>query len=94
MLLTKNVQPAYRIGSGPKGVEEIKNHVFFDGINWMLLENRQVTPPFVPKIESEQDTGNIDKMFTKELPTETPEDSMLLKKQKFDGFTYVEQGYL
>jgi hypothetical protein len=33
-------------------------------------------------------------MFTKEMPSETPEDSMLLRKKKFDGFTYVEQGYL
>ena len=48
----------------------------------------------MPKIENDQDISNIDKMFTKETPSETPEDSMLLRKKKFDGFTYVEQGYL
>lgn len=73
-----------------QGSAEIKNHIFFSGVDWVSLENREVTPPFVPKIENDQDISNIDKMFTKETPSETPEDSMLLRKKKFDGFTYVE----
>jgi Protein kinase C terminal domain len=45
----------------------------------------------VPKIEDENDLSNIDKMFTREHPTETPENNLLLQKQKFDDFTYVER---
>jgi hypothetical protein len=30
-------------------------------------------------------------MFTKETPTETPENNLYLHKQKFDNFTYVER---
>ena len=48
--------------------------------------------PFVPQIESDLDLRNIDKMFTKEKPAETPEVSMLLQKKKFEQFTYVENG--
>jgi hypothetical protein len=34
-------------------------------------------------------------MFTREAPRETPyEDSVLLKKAKFDNFTYVEESNL
>ena len=33
-------------------------------------------------------------MFTKELPSETPEVSILLQKKKFDQFTYVEKNAL
>ena len=48
-------------------------------------------PPFVPKISSEDDLGNIDKMFTKEPARETPENrSSILKGAKFADFTYVE----
>lgn len=43
----------------------------------------------MPKIESENDLSNIDKIFTKESPKETLDDNLLLQKQKFDNFTYV-----
>ena len=46
--------------------------------------------PFIPTIESDLDLRNIDKLFTKEKPAETPEVSMLLQKKKFEQFTYVE----
>ena len=46
--------------------------------------------PFVPQIENDLDLRNIDKLFTKEKPQETPEESMLLQKKKFEQFTYVE----
>jgi hypothetical protein len=44
----------------------------------------------VPHIEGDLDVRNIDRMFTREMPRETPEDSMLLQKKKFEAFTYVE----
>ena len=75
---------------GSRNVEDIKRHIFFDGVNWQALYDRQIPAPFVPKIEGDLDLGNIDKMFTKERPAETPEQSMLLQKRKFEQFTYVE----
>lgn len=50
-----------------------------------------MTPPFVPVTKSEVDVANIDKTFTREVPRETPEDSILAQKAKFDNFTYVEE---
>jgi hypothetical protein len=38
----------------------------------------QVPPPFVPQIKSSTDIQNIDKMFTRERPKETPEESSYL----------------
>ena len=55
---------------------------------------RKVTPEFVPQIENNMDVRNIDKMFTREQPSETPEVSILLQKKKFDQFTYVENNAL
>lgn len=34
------VQPQKRIGSGPYGINEIKNHPFFDSIDWQSLANK------------------------------------------------------
>ena len=39
---------------------------------------KEMAAPFVPHIEGDLDVRNIDRMFTRELPRETPEDSMLL----------------
>ena len=58
-----------------------------------MLE-RKVAPPFVPDIKSDQDISHIDGVFTKEKPSETPEESSLLKKKQFENFTYVEQSSL
>ena len=73
-------------------MDDIKRHIFFDGIDWQALYARSIPSLFVPQIENDMDLRNIDKMFTKEKPAETPEVSMLLQKKKFEQFTYVENG--
>ena len=48
-LLIKDV--AKRLGSRT-GAEEIKQHVFFKGINWALLRNEE--PPYIPRRQGEK----------------------------------------
>jgi len=43
---------------GMNGVEEIKSHPFFEGLNWNSL--RQSHAPFVPKLEDATDTSYFD----------------------------------
>ncbi len=50
---------------GHKGVSEIKQHVWFDKINWEALKANKIKPPFIPKLSSETDTTNFDQEFTK-----------------------------
>ena len=83
-LLQRN--PMYRLGSGRDGTNEIKDHEFFKDVNWDAMLRKEVPAPFVPKIEHITDTSNIDKMFTREKPMETPEESHFLQKEK--SFTY------
>lgn len=40
--------PEARLGCGTRGVREIMEHPFFDGIDWDKLEKRHIVPPFIP----------------------------------------------
>jgi len=42
-LLTRD--PKKRLGSGPKGVGEIKEHIFFQDLDWTKAENRELAVP-------------------------------------------------
>jgi hypothetical protein len=47
--------PDKRLGSGSDGSEAVKNHPFFKGIDWDKLYNKELEPPFVPKVASPTD---------------------------------------
>jgi serum/glucocorticoid-regulated kinase 2 len=55
-LLEKN--PQNRLGN--KDAEEIKNHPWFEKVNWTALMNRSIKAPFVPILTSDADHSNFD----------------------------------
>lgn len=42
-----NINPELRLGVN--NFNEIKNHEFFESINWDELSQKKITPPIVPK---------------------------------------------
>ena len=38
------------------GAEKIKSHPWFQKVDWNAIQNKQIIPPFVPVLQSEQDT--------------------------------------
>lgn len=43
-----NVCEKKRLGSGHDGGKKVQQHPLFDGLNWDLLEQMLITPPFIP----------------------------------------------
>jgi len=89
--LSKN--PLERLGCHKdSGFMEIMTHPFFKTIEWEALEQKQITPPYRPRLESERDLANFPPEFTDEPVRLTPDDTSLIDKidqSEFDGFEYI-----
>ncbi|KAI8981739.1 kinase-like domain-containing protein [Mycotypha africana] len=86
-LLTRD--PNERLGNN--GSEEIKNHPFFASIDWKLLNQKKIQPPYKPSVDSAYDTTNFDDEFTSEIPQESVMDDSQISstmQEQFAGFTY------
>ena len=83
--------PKRRLGSTDKDALEIEEHPFYQDIDWKKLYNKELKPPFKPKVKDQNDTSNVDEEFEEEVPKDTLVDktgSMLAAKDAFVGFTY------
>lgn len=82
--------PSRRLGGGPSDGEDVRNHPFFSGIDWIAIQQRRVTPPFKPNVQGNADVKYFDKEFV-DLPvvnSEVAEGTNLRDTNHFDGFTY------
>ncbi|KAL8457656.1 hypothetical protein ACS0TY_034685 [Phlomoides rotata] len=80
--------PLKRLGSGPRGADEIKSHKWFRTINWKKLEARELQPTFKPDVSGKDCTANFDRCWTTmpldDSPAPTP-----TAEEHFQGYTYV-----
>ncbi|KAI5294950.1 hypothetical protein KEM52_002781 [Ascosphaera acerosa] len=101
-LLNRN--PKHRMGATNDALE-LMAHPFFADIDWDQLEQKNVPPPFKPKLTSEMDTSYFDPEFTTAMdqakslnaraamaatvPGSTPLSPGM--QANFKGFTYVDE---
>jgi serine/threonine protein kinase len=83
--------PKKRLGYGPDGAKKIKEHPYFEGINWDDAWNKKLEPPFVPNLRDETDLKYFDKMFTEEKieGSKVSEVPSSIANSDYKGFTFV-----
>jgi len=61
-----------------KGSEEVKNHKWFKGVEWDIVQGREIPPPWIPKVRNNIDTQYFEKypdsVETPSVPTKTQQD--------------------
>ncbi|ORZ13476.1 kinase-like domain-containing protein [Absidia repens] len=67
-LLTKT--PLDRYGCGPNGIDKLKNHAWFQGIDWQAMIQKTAIPPFKPNTnESNFDAVHeLEELLLEEVP--------------------------
>jgi serum/glucocorticoid-regulated kinase 2 len=88
------VNPKYRLGYGSNDAESLKSHDFFKGVDWQQIHLKKTNVPLKPVLASEEDLRYFDKMFTNEIPKDSPalERTNLNEHQDdYERFTYVNE---
>lgn len=77
--------PGRRLGSGDGDSEEIKNHPYFDGINWNDIYNRRIKPP-KPKKKI-----HIPELISSDMFVDTHPQA---EEQKVEGWSFVQNNQI
>lgn len=83
--------PSKRLGSGPHGEDEIKNHKWFKCINWKKLENKEIQPSFRPVVGGKECVLNIAQKWTKMSLVDSPATSPRSREE--DENLFKDFGY-
>lgn len=77
------------MGHSELDAQEIKKEPFFQSINWIKLEKKEIESPMKPKVQSKDDCTNFDDAFLVEEVVDTPVDSKHIDDPKYEGFTFT-----
>lgn len=75
-----------------KDPHKLKEHPFFKHIDFEVLYEKKIKPPWVPDVKGDHDVSNVDPVFVRETPNITPSQDSVIDREdqrNFEGFTYV-----
>ena len=78
-----------RLGCGPKGIQEIKEHKWFKPINWKKLDVREIQPSFRPDVAGKYCVANFEKRWT-DMPVVDSPAASPNGGNPFQDFSYVK----
>ncbi|XP_021387611.1 ribosomal protein S6 kinase alpha-5 isoform X3 [Lonchura striata] len=81
--------PKKRLGCGPTDADEIKQHPFFQNMNWEDLAAKKIPAPFKPVIRDELDVSNFAEEFTEMDPTYSPAATPQTSERIFQLHTFL-----
>jgi serine/threonine protein kinase len=88
--------PKERLGTN--GICEIMDHPFFEEIDWLKLERRQIKPSYVPKLRKKDDIKYIDENWLEEGIESSPDIKMLSQEEKeklhVNNFSFHGDGFI
>ncbi|XP_065674354.1 protein kinase C delta type isoform X2 [Hydra vulgaris] len=93
-LMERNI--SLRLGYTGGTKPHIRKHPFFSPIDWNKLEKKEIKPPFVPNVKSNNAVNNFDPDFTMEEPKLTPMDAKLMEsidQFQFKGFSFINPAF-
>jgi serine/threonine protein kinase len=70
--------PSKRLGGENGDANPIKNHAWYSQVDWDILMEKKIIPPFKPKLDSDDDTKYIDNEFTEMVPFDSAADNTVL----------------
>ena len=83
-----------RLGGSAGDAADVKSHCFFKGIDWGKVATKEMDPVFVPNVRHSQDLSNIDDVFLREQPIDSPCLNKItrkeMKKYNFESFSYTK----
>ena len=88
-----DIDPKKRIGSGPNGFDDLKNHTYFKNINWDDLEKKKDKGPIELKVNDPTDLKYFDKLFTEDNNITKEVDELNNANKSIDNyinFSYID----
>ncbi|EHA97877.1 Protein kinase C iota type [Heterocephalus glaber] len=88
-----NRDPKEQLGCHPhRGFGDVQEHPFFQNVDWDMMEQKQVVPPFKPNISEEFSLDNFDPEFTNQPVWLTSGDNDIVREldgNEFASFEYI-----
>jgi serum/glucocorticoid-regulated kinase 2 len=75
------------------GPPDIRESPFYEGIDFVQLENKAITPPILPAVPNSEATNLFDREFTDQPAQETPTQSRPISTE-FENFSFNAAGAL